>query len=324
MSARQLMALVKSHVEGDVQQFFTTALQAAADEARQGHARVAKELRDLVDKGRTREGAPSLLTSAAILAKPRGDLAALMTADYPAVRLSNMVLDVSTRARLERILHEQAQAGKLLTHNLQPRRKLLLVGPPGTGKTMTASAIAAELKLPLLTIRLEGVITKFLGETAQKLSSVFEAMTNTLGVYLFDEFDAIGARRTSTNDVGEIRRVLNSFLQMLENDRSASVIVCATNHAELLDPALFRRFDDVLEYRLPSEDAIRNLMESRLGPWPLDVTWPTVAATASGLSQAELSRAAEEAAKTAVLGDATQVTTAMLLDAIKERLQAPR
>ena len=111
--------------------------------------------------------------------------------------------------------------GRILEHGLAPRRKLLLVGPPGTGKTLTASVLAGELGLPLLQVRLDGLITKFMGETAAKLRQIFDATGRTRGVYFFDEFDAIGSQRGLANDVGEIRRVLNSFLQMIEQDRLA-------------------------------------------------------------------------------------------------------
>src|SRR5260370_39358702 len=128
---------------------------------------------------------------------------------------------------------------------------------------MTASAIAGELHLPLFTIMLEGLITKFMGETAAKLRLVFEAIRQTQGVYLFDEFDALGARRSQSNDVGEIRRVLNSFLQLLEKDSSHSIVIAATNHPDLLDRALFRGFDDVTEYAVPEQQPATRFMQSR-------------------------------------------------------------
>ncbi len=162
-----------------------------------------------------------------------------------------MALPEALAERLKRVLLEQRQQKRLREHSLSSRRKLLFLGPPGSGKTMTASALAGELHLPLFTIMLEGLITKFMGETAAKLRLVFEAIRQTQGVYLFDEFDALGAHRSQSNDVGEIRRVLNSFLQLLEKDTSQSLIVAATNHPEMLDRALFRRFDDVIEYNLP-------------------------------------------------------------------------
>jgi len=102
-----------------------------------------------------------------------------------------------------------------LAHGLSPRRKLLLVGPPGTGKTLSASVLASELGIPLFQVRLDGLITKFMGETAAKLRQIFDATSQTRGIYFFDEFDAIGSQRGLTNDVGEIRRVLNSFLQTI-------------------------------------------------------------------------------------------------------------
>src|SRR5690554_5978179 len=129
---------------------------------------------------------------------------------------------------------------------------------------MTASVLAGELGLPLFEVRLDGLITKFMGETAAKLRQIFESTQQTRGVYFFDEFDAIGSQRGLANDVGEVRRVLNSFLQMIEQDDSHSLIIGATNHPEILDTALFRRFDDLLHYELPDEENIANALKGRL------------------------------------------------------------
>ncbi|WP_429725900.1 AAA family ATPase [Azospirillum lipoferum] len=145
-------------------------------------------------------------------------------------------------------------------------------------------------------------------------------MAATRGVYFFDEFDALGARRTADNDVGEIRRVLNSFLQFLEQDDSQSLIVAATNHADLLDRALFRRFDDILEYTLPDAALIGRLLKARLAAFTVGrIDWKAVAEAAVGLSHAESTRAADEAAKAAVLDGGITITTEALLAAIAER-----
>jgi SpoVK/Ycf46/Vps4 family AAA+-type ATPase len=322
-TARHVLALLKSHVEGDSAQFYSTALQLAAHEATHGHPRVATALRDLVDRGRSRESAIEPLGGIAPLATPRGELANLLSVSYPKVKLTALTLGPDQRTRLERVIVEQQHSRKLQANDLAPRRKLLLLGPPGSGKTLTASAIAGELRLPLFTILLEGVITKFMGETAQKLRAVFDAMGKTRGVYLFDEFDAIGARRSAGNDVGEIRRVLNSFLQLLENDRSQSIVIAATNHPELLDRALYRRFDDVLVYRLPEGDEIRRLIQSQLGGFKAKVDWSAVIHEATGLSYAELARGAQEAAKSAVLRDSRIIESDELVSALRERRQAP-
>lgn len=242
---------------------------------------------------------------------------------YPDLRLTDMILPDSLRSRLHRVLGEQRQQASLREHGLVPRRKLLLVGPPGSGKTMTASALAGELHLPLFTIVLDGLITKFMGETAGKLRLVFDAMQATRGVYFFDEFDAIGARRGERQDVGEIRRVLNSFLQFLEQDDSHSLIIAATNHPELLDRALFRRFDDVIEYAVPDRPIIEALLRARLDRFDTrGLAWNEAISQAERLSQAEITRAADDAAKTIILRGGKRITSEALIDALKERRQA--
>lgn len=173
--------------------------------------------------------------------QPRGELGSLLTVTYPAARLSDLVLSDDLAGRLRHVLLEQRQRDMLARHGLVPARRVLLIGPPGTGKTSTARVLAGELGLPLFSIRLDTIITKFMGETAAKLRLVFDALIETRGVYLFDEVDALAGDRAAANDVGEIRRVLNSFLQFLEEDASESVIVAATNHPRLLDNALLRR-----------------------------------------------------------------------------------
>ena len=317
-ASKHLIALLRSHIDGDNEQFLSVAMQVAAHEARQGHGNLAKQLRDLIDEAR------SLKTSRASrpvpFAQPKGELAALVSASYSDTRFASMVLPTALEERLKRIVREQRQHHRLTTHGLYPRRKILLIGPPGSGKTMTATALAGELALPLFMVVFDSLITKFMGETAAKLRLVFDAMLETRGVYFFDEFDAIGSRRAERNDVGEIRRVLNSFLQFLENDDSESLIVAATNHPKLLDSALFRRFDDVIHYDLPDSSIAEGILKTRLSGFNAKgmVSKQVVEAT-SGLSQAEISRAADEAAKRAILEDRTRVTRDDLLGAIAER-----
>lgn len=326
-TAQHLLALVKSHVDGDNDKFLSLAMQVAAREARNGHTNVATELRKLIDQARQHSGiAPRPSSSFPLrLPQPQGELGTLLSVSYPSVQLQDMVLPGSVEDRLDRIIQEHVQQERLRAHGLSPRRKILLVGPPGSGKTMTAHALAATLHLPLMTILLEGVITRFMGDTAAKLRLVFDAMSNTRGVYLFDEFDAIGAKRNSGNDVGEIRRVLNSFLQFLEQDDSTSLVIAATNHPELLDPALFRRFDDVIEYQLPDAAVTVRLLQTRLALFLEEpVNWDHISAAAHGLSQGEVARAAEDAAKTALLDGRTHVRAHEIERALEERLHARR
>ncbi|MBZ5607529.1 MAG: AAA family ATPase [Acidobacteriia bacterium] len=323
--ARHVIALLKSHLEGDDKEFLSVAMQAAAHEARLGHIAVAQQLRDLIDEAKRRGSAVQKRPGQLLVLEPRGELANLLSVQIPGTRLSDMALPDCLAERLKRILIEQRQQKQLRAHGLGPRRKLLFTGPPGSGKTMTASAIAGELHLPLFTIMLEGLITKFMGETAAKLRLVFDAMRQTQGVYLFDEFDAIGARRNQLNDVGEIRRVLNSFLQLLEKDTSHSLIVGATNHPDLLDRALFRRFDDVIEYSLPEVKVAEQILTRKLVAFQIaDLDWSRILPEVEGLSQAELARASEESAKHAVLNGTTRITTEALLAALHERRATSR
>lgn len=315
-TAEQIKALIKSHLGEDDDRFVAVAMQVAAHAARQGHGRMAEDIRALVDGAKRQRRSSKPVP----IARPRGDLADLLSASFPSTRLSDMVLSADLEARLQRILREQRGRQKLLSHGLRPRRKLLLIGPPGSGKTMTASALAGELRLPLYTLLLHGLITKFMGETAAKLRVVFDALAEQRGVYLFDEFDAIGVHRSAGNDVGEIRRVLNSFLQFLEQDESESLIIAATNHPESLDRALFRRFDDVIEYSSPPRDLVQRVLQNRLAPFEVkSVDWDAAAAATEGLSYADVVHACEAAAKDAVLLDSLSVSTEALKEALDDR-----
>ena len=323
-SADQLKALLKSHIAGDERRFRATALQLAAHEAKLGHGKLARELRTLMDEAQKSRAVdhPNPGYSIIPIARPRGDLADILSLHESKHRLADLIVDPSLRAQLQRIVREHHAGAAIRAHGLQPRRKLLLVGPPGSGKTLTASVLAAELGLPLFLVQLDSLITRFMGETASKLRLVFEAMTQTRGVYFFDEFDAIGSQRGAGNDVGEIRRVLNSFLMMIEQDQSHSVLVAATNHPEVLDRALFRRFDDVLMYQLPDAEAIVGILNNRLSQRASKGTsWKRLAKLALGLSAADVVRAANEALKHSIIESEDYVSEATIKVALKERLQ---
>jgi SpoVK/Ycf46/Vps4 family AAA+-type ATPase len=317
---RHILALLKSHGDGDDAGFFATAMEAAADSARGGDATTAKAIRDAIDGAKRKRAMPVLRNSPIPISQPKGELAALIAADYSDLRLDDLVVAANVRGKLDRVLKEQRAREKLEGRGLRPRAKLLLVGQPGTGKTMSAKVLAGELGLPLFSIRLEALITKFMGETAAKLGTIFEAMRDARGVYFFDEFDAIGGKRSNANDVGEARRILNSFLIQMEKSAGASLIVAATNHPELLDRALFRRFDDVIEFELPDAAHARVLLQRVLSGFDTGaVDWRKVTGAAQGLSPAEIVRVGEDTAKEAVLRDVAGVGTLDLVSALTER-----
>ncbi len=317
-TAEQLKALLKSHSSGDDDLFRSVALQIAAHEATKGNERLAQELKELADKAKHQHaGVPPKIVP---IARTTGELAGLVQASYPGMRLSDMVLADQTRATLEEVIFQQRQRDLLRSHGLSPKRKLLLVGPPGCGKTMTASMLAGECDMPLLFVQLHALITRYMGETAAKLHLIFDAMSSTRGVYLFDEFDAIGATRSAGNDVGEIRRILNSFLLFLERDATESLIIAATNFQGMLDDALFRRFDDVINYELPDKVMIRQLIENRLTIFDLSsVKWANVEIAGGGLSHAEIARACDDAARNTVLAGGKTIPNTSLTRALKAR-----
>lgn len=316
-TADHIKALVKSHSSGDDEGFYAVALQVAAKAARQGHHRLAGELKDLVDAAR-RQSSATVVTP---IAQPRGEIADLVSASFPEVKLRDLVVADEVRAQLDQALAEQRQRHTLLEQGFHPVHRLLLEGPPGTGKTMTAAVIAHDLDLPLMTIRLDSVLSKYLGETGSKLRLLFDAVASQRAVYLFDEFDALGGDRAG-NDVGEARRILNSFLVFLEQASPESIVIAATNHRAILDRALFRRFDMVISYRQPTPDEAVTVLKARLGPMGKRVRWASVRESTAGMSHAELVKAAEMAAKRTLLAGDDRVATATLVETLSERSNA--
>lgn len=323
MTTKHILALLNSHIAGDEEQFLSVALQIAAQQARDGKPEDAEKLKHLVQKARDqrRLGVPAGGQTPIPMARPRAELQGLVESTYPKTTLANMVLSQDVRIRLTRVVRQQQERATLRGHGQKPATHMLLVGPPGTGKTMTASALAGELRLPLFTVRLESLFSRYFGETAAKLRVLFDQVAQMRGVYLLDEFDAIGARRGDPNDVGEIRRVLNSVLAFMEEPNATdSLVLAATNHVEILDEALARRFDEVVEYVLPEAKAARAIIDKRLGKFRLSArSWPALEPSLEGLSPGELVRAADSVVKDAIIDGATKISADMLRSALHDR-----
>ncbi|MBC6491277.1 AAA family ATPase [Flavihumibacter stibioxidans] len=310
-NAEQVKSLIKAHINNDQNRFTTLVLQIAAYEAKLGHSEFAFEIRDLIDKSKA---------SKVVKLKPfASDFGDLILEVVPAERKAELIVSEEVTEKIDRILLEYKQSHKLYKYGMTNRRKILLVGVPGTGKTMTASVIAQELKLPLYVILMDKLMTKFMGETGNKLRQIFEVIEEKKGVYFFDEFDTIGGERAKDNDVGEMRRVLNSFLHFIDKDKSDSLILAASNNLSLLDQALFRRFDDIITYSLPSEKEIIKLLTNKLSSFKSTFILEPLVKIALGLSHAEITSACQDAIKDAILRNKTKVEKAKLIKFLEQK-----
>ena len=299
MRASILTKLLTAHIQGDDRAFRKAALALAASESDAGHIRIAEGIRRLVAEMPECTKGAGIVTDSA---HPGGDLADILEGDRRSERWSDIILADEARETLMRVLRENRARAKLERFKVEPRRHLLFYGPPGCGKTLAAAVLAGELGIPLLTIRLAALFSRFLGATANHLRAVFTEMPRRPAVYLFDEFDAVGKARGDDQDVGEMRRIVTSFLQLMDADRSSSLIIAATNQAQHLDRASFRRFDLHVEFPLPKADQSRKMLGLRLGrfsfpPHLIDA----FIEPSEGLSYAEIAIACDDAVRSMAL-----------------------
>ncbi len=309
-----IQELVRSHMDGNEERFRTVALQLAASEARRGHRLVAGRIRDLLDQAamtpRPNQPIP--------LARTSQELIGILEASFPTTTLRDIVVDGDTRESLERVLQEQRSRDLLHEWSLSPRRKLLFHGPPGCGKTLAAEVIAGELSMPLIRVRIEVLFSRYLGQTGSQLAAIFAEMDRVRGLYLFDEFDGIGRQRADSQDVGEAKRVVTTFLQLLDSDHSHSLIIAATNEVEHLDAALFRRFDDTVLFPIPTKDQLTRLIQIRATSARIaKVEQSKIAQEFQGMSYADVTKGTTDALKSMVLAKRKSVTAEELRGALE-------
>ncbi len=309
---QDVLSLIRAHIEHDDDRFLSVAESIGLNAGAAGQANVAASIERLVDKGRR-------IVGMARRALPH-EVEGVVTVSVPTGGLSGLVLSDGLGGQLARIVAERRHADALAERGLSPRRRLLLCGPPGTGKTMTAAALAGELGLDLYAVKLSGLISRYMGATGAKLANVFALMATNPGVYLFDEVDALASARDGGHDVGEMRRVVNTLLQSLDDDASGNVIVATTNMPGLLDPAALRRFDAVLRFPLPTRDVAMAVLSRRLEAFDVAaLDHAAVHEALAGLSQADVVSAAEDAGREAVIAHGGTLTRDIVLQALAAR-----
>lgn len=325
-AGKAIRRLIMAHTNGDGESFKNIAVEFIHEERRKQHHVFADDLERILSNGKT---SPKLETLS--LLRPFGgelprdkERGALLLEQYePTHSLSEMVLDPSTRSALARVVAEQRRSELLASYGLKPLKKVLFHGPPGCGKTMAAEVLAKELYLPIVLVRFDAVISSYLGETAANLRRVFDFAGSRPMVILFDEFDAIGKKRDDVEEHGELKRVVNAFLQMLDSFTGEAITIAATNHEQMLDSALWRRFDEVISFPLPNQCEIADLLERHLRQIGTnDVDLAANAQALVGSSHSDVKRVAEDAVKSTLLADLSKVTKEVLDDAVaKQRVR---
>ncbi|MGO8907117.1 MAG: AAA family ATPase [Solirubrobacteraceae bacterium] len=262
MAGRELKQLFRAYREGDELAFRRAAQEIISEEEAKNHLTLARDLRKIIVGG-----GQTVIAEGVTLPPPPTDREGewpLADIRHPEHTFADLVLSASLQRRLEDLVGEMAHWEQLDLKGIPRRQRVLFHGPPGCGKTSVAEAIAAEAGLPLMIVRLDAVVSSYLGETASNLHRIFDFARNGSWVLLFDEFDALGKARDDPSEHGEIKRVITAFLQMLDSFRGTSLLIAATNHEQLLDSALWRRFDEVLTFPRPTIHQMRALLRLRL------------------------------------------------------------
>ena len=255
-----IVDLVKAGVAGDQDLVRTTAEAIAADEYAKRHTGVGDRIKRALAISQREIGAVAPPGSTLKVRDGSGGI----QRTYPERPLSDLMLTKHVRSSCYELIEEQRRADVLRAHGIEPRHRLLLVGPPGNGKTSLAGSLAYELGFPLFTVRYDAIMTSFLGETAQRLRRLFDFVRTEPCVLFFDEFDAIGKERGDIHETGEIKRVVTTLLLQLDDLPSYCVLVGATNHPELLDRATWRRFELKLDLDRPTDDQMTEYFAMKL------------------------------------------------------------
>jgi SpoVK/Ycf46/Vps4 family AAA+-type ATPase len=280
------------------------------DEKKKGHEKLAEKLSSILHKNihsshTFRNELKRMLPDGVVIPTDKRNNFPLATSINRDELRHEMVLPFETEEKIRRVEKEFAAKERLAHHGLKYRQKILIYGAPGCGKSMSAERIAWNLGLPFLKVRFDVIISSFLGETASNLTRLFDGIKDYPCVLLFDEFDIVGKTRSNSQDVGEMHRVVNILLTLLEEYNSQGILIATTNIENALDQALFRRFDDIIEMPKPSEEEILRLTKLTLSSIEKskEIDWDVIVTKMNGLSAALVVKVANDAAKLTVIGN---------------------
>lgn len=316
MNAKLLKKLIQSIAsdnESSLKQIVETIID---EEKKKGHNKLAKELEDIIINNKSQnnriiDNANKQITEAmTTLPVSRRNNQSLATIINHEKLKHHMVLSVDLEKRFDKIENEYSARERLAKHNLKPRRKILLYGPPGCGKTLGAERLAWNLGLPLLKVKFDAIISSYFGESAANLRAVFDASNEQQCVLLLDECDFIAKARNYGQDVGEIPRIVNTLLMLLDEYEAPGLLVATTNLEKSLDQALFRRFDEVIEMTRPNDKEIKKVFDTTLSSFSVDknINWDMIVEKVKGYSYSSIVKIAENSAKTCILEGKTNIT----------------
>lgn len=325
MKADLIGNLIVAHCSGEEAQFKDAVSLLAADEEKKGNIPLANKIRKAYEsKKKSHSMASEFTTSKSSFTmqsssapRDRDSLLELYELVTPDVSLDDVILPESQKKIIDQVIDEQKNAEKLMKHNMSPVNRMLLCGPPGCGKTMTAQAIAHELGLPIAYVRLDGLVSSYLGQTSTNLRKVFDSVRNQRIILFLDEFDAIAKKRDDSNELGELKRVVTTLLQNFDNMPGNVFLIAATNHEHLLDPAIWRRFNVTITLDLPNEEQRKMLMEKWFLEYGIDtnnkINFNTLSKISAGLNGAQIRELCSAAGKFYLMsnsiktGDVTEI-----------------
>jgi SpoVK/Ycf46/Vps4 family AAA+-type ATPase len=309
MKSELIENLIIAHCSGDEREFLEAINKLVSDEEKKGNVPTASRLRRAYENRKKSGNASSDIggsisgfsaqSSQTATPRDKDSLLELYEVVRPNVSFNDVILPENQKKILEQIMSEQKNAANLLKHSMTPVNRVLLCGPPGCGKTITAYALGHELDLPIAYVRLDGLVSSYLGQTSTNLRKVFDSVRNQRIILFLDEFDAIAKKRDDSNELGELKRVVTTLLQNFDNMPANVFLIAATNHEHLLDPAIWRRFNVTINLELPNEEQRKTLIQKGIEKYGIEakVDCKAIAKVSEGISGAQLEELMTAAAK---------------------------
>jgi SpoVK/Ycf46/Vps4 family AAA+-type ATPase len=325
MRSDLLIDLFQAYVGEDTNEFIKVAQDIIKEEERKKHTLLAKNLKEILS---SKENLSIIQSKFSKRYKSNIPIPRDVEKGFPLFEIkeyysnfNDLVLSNDVSEQLNFIVEEIRSSEVLNTYGLKPKQKILFCGPPGTGKTLSAKVLSSVIGYPLVYIKFDSIISSYLGETATNLRKIFEFIKQGEWIVLFDEFDIIGKKRDDPYEHGEIKRVVNNFMQMMDNYEGESLLIAATNHQYLLDTAIWRRFDDILYFDMPDNPRRQLLFNKYLKVFKIskDIDIQNLADSTNDFSPADIAQTCEEALRRAILNNIKEIKSEDINWSIKQQ-----